>query len=202
MLVLSAALALPAYPPPPKTESKPLGPPPRVLLLTSDNDGKVRIQAYIPETRKVTVTRVTNGNRETIQEDRTYHLVKNVTPEELEKLTVFTADGKELNRATYLEKLTANAVVVVSADGQKVDPTYLKAFKDDTLVMVSPQLVVGGVARPTVSTTTAARPLPAAPALLPAVPLVPAVAPPVAPPPKEEKKDDKKDPPKKDDKKG
>ncbi len=208
MLLLAAALQLPAAPPP-KTESKPLGPAPRVMLLQTDGDGKVRIQASITETRKVTVNtvQVNNGQQVVVPTERevqSRHL-KDVTLAELENLTVFTADGKEVNRATALEKLATGGVVVVTTDGQKVDPTYLKAFKDDTLVLVSPQLQ-NTVVRPTTASSTAVlRAAVAAPAIVvqavPAVLPVAPVAKPAAAPPKEEKKDDKKEE-KKDEKKG
>jgi len=201
MLLLSAALQLPAAPPPAKVESKPLGPAPRLVLLNLDADGKVRIQATVSETRKTTMTRVVNGKQETTTVDREFKRLVDVPVSELEKLTVYTADGKEVNPATALEKLASGGLVVVTADGEKVDATYLKAFKDETLVLVSPQL-----------STTAPRPVPAATTAVlrgavaaPAV-LVPALPVPAANPPKdekkEEKKDEKKDPPKKDEKKG
>jgi hypothetical protein len=207
ILLLSAALQLPAAPPPAKAESKPLGPAPRLVLLNLDADGKVRIQALTTETHKVNVSRVNkDGKRETVQEDRVSRLYKDVPLAELDKLAVYTADGKEVNRATALEKLASGGVVVVTTDGEKVDPTYLKAFKDDMLVLVSPQLA-GTPLRPTSTSTTAVlRGAVAAPAVVPALPVPAAVPPAVVPPPKdekkEEKKDDKKDPPKKDEKKG
>jgi hypothetical protein len=198
MLLLSAALHAPAYPPPPKTETKPLGPAPRLVLLNLDADGKVRIQATVTETRKTTVMRVVNGKQETSTVDREFSQRANVPLSELEKLTVYTADGKEVNRATALEKLASGGLVVVTTDGEKVDPTYLKAFKDDTLVLVSPQLLINGATFRPIANRTTPQIAVAGQAVMPAV-VVP--APPVAPPAKDEKKDDKKDTPKKDEKK-
>jgi hypothetical protein len=198
MLLLAAALQLPAAPPP-KTESKPLGPAPRVVLLNRDGDGQVRIQAMVTETRKVTVrkTVVKNGKTEVVPEERDVQTrrVKELALKELENLTVFTADGKEVNRATALEKLASGGVVVVTSDGGKVDPTFLKAFKDDTLVLVSPQLM-GTPVRPTSAARTTGvlnlRAVAAPAILVQGVPAVPAVKP-AAAPPKVEKKDEKKD---------
>jgi hypothetical protein len=144
--------------------------------------------------------RVVNGKQETSTVDREFRRHADVPLSELEKLTVYTADGKEVNRATALEKLASGGLVVVTTDGEKVDPTYLKAFKDDTLVLVSPQLMDGATFRP----VAPLRPqiAVAGQAVMPAA-VVP--APPVAPPAKDEKKedkkDDKKDTPKKDEKK-
>jgi hypothetical protein len=197
MLLLSAALHAPAYPPPPKTETKPLGPAPRLVLLNLDADGKVRILATVTESRKTTVTRLVNGKQETSTVDQEYRRHADVPLSELEKLTVYTADGKEVNRATALEKLASGGLVVVTTNGEKVDPTYLKAFKDDTLVLVSPQfLITGATFRP----VAPLRPqiAVAGQAVMPAA-VVP--APPVAAPAKDEKKEDKKDTPKKDEKK-
>jgi hypothetical protein len=200
MLLLSAALQMPAAPPPAKVESKPLGPAPRLVLLNLDADGKVRVQATVTETRKTTMTRVVNGKQETTTVDREYKRLVDVPVAELEKLTVYTADGKEVNRATALEKLASGGLVVITTDGEKVDPTYLKAFKDETLVLVSPQLTTTAP-RLLPTATTAVRAV-AAPVVVQALPLVPVAPPAVVPPPKDEKKDDKKDPPKKDEKKG
>jgi hypothetical protein len=199
-LILTAALTLPAYPPPPKGETKPVGPAPRLLLLSADADGKVRFQARHPETRTITVTVNNNGKVETKQEERTVYMIKNVTAEELDKLTVFTADGKDVNRATALEKLTAGTVVVVSSDGEKVDPTYLKTFRDDTLVVVCPQLNLSAP-RPATSAATARAAVAVPIAVVPAVRAAAVPPPPPKDEKKEEKKDDKKEE-KKDEKKG
>ena len=56
-------------------------------------------------------------------------------------LTVTTADGKKVEKEDALKKLAGGAVVVVSADGKPVSPAFLKVFKDDTLVLSSPELV-------------------------------------------------------------
>jgi hypothetical protein len=170
--------------------------------LNLDADGKVRIQATVTETRKMNVTRLVNGKQETSTVDQAYKRLVEVPVSDLEKLTVYTADGREVNRATALEKLASGGLVVVTSDGEKVDPTYLKAFKDDTLVLVSPQLQ-GAAVRPVAMTTTTGvvRAVAAAPAVV-VQPLPAAVpAPPPAPPAKDEKKEEKKDLSKKDEKK-
>ena len=91
MLLLAAALQFPAVPPP-KTESKPLGPAPRVVLLQTDGDGKVRIQATVTENQKVTTTKtvVNNGVGKLVTEEREMPVkrFKNLTLAEIENLTI------------------------------------------------------------------------------------------------------------------
>jgi hypothetical protein len=63
---------------------------------------------------------------------------------DLKDLKIFTVKGDEVEKKKAAEKLTKGAMVVVSANGQKVDPSYLSLFKDDVLVLVSPDLIPKG----------------------------------------------------------
>ena len=108
-----------------------------------------------------------------------------------QRMTIYTADGKEADKALALKKLADGGAVVVSANGQKVDPKYLRMFRDDVFVLAAPELA--GPQSPTVPPPTAAvraglqvrvqaLPVPVAP--VPPPPPAPAPVPPV---PKEEK---------------
>jgi hypothetical protein len=59
---------------------------------------------------------------------------------DVKDLKVTTADGKKVEVADAVKKLKDGGVVVVSADGKPVNPNFLKVFKDDVLVLTSPEL--------------------------------------------------------------
>ena len=148
-LVLAAVL--PAAPVP--KDAKPAGPAPRVVEFVPDPDGKVRVQGSRQEARKLTVNVPVEKEvqidgravKQVVIEQREQEVKVHVTARlelgELPNLAVYTADGKEADKALALKKLAEGGVAVVSADGQKVDPKYLKLFRDDTLVLVSPALM-------------------------------------------------------------
>lgn len=193
-----ALAALIAAAPVPK-DAKPAGPAPRVLELAAEADGKVRVAVTRTETRKVPtrMSRVVNGVvvTETVERELTSSRSVQVELNEVKDLTLYTADGKEADKAQAFKKLADGGVVIVSSDGQKVDQKYLKLFRDDVLVLVAAEL--GGAAK-----TTMPRPSPfgavlvggaIAPGLQPAQILPVPVAPPIplpvpAPAPVPEKK--------------
>jgi hypothetical protein len=57
-------------------------------------------------------------------------------------LDISDASGKKLSAADFTKRVTIGTVVVVAADGNKVDPAYLTVMKDDTVIL-------GGVAATT-----------------------------------------------------
>lgn len=178
-------------------DAKPAGPAPRVVELAADPDGKVRITVTRTENRKVmsSTARVVNGQPmiERVEREVPYTRAVQVELTEVKELQLYTADGKVADKALALKKLNDGGVVIVSSDGQKVDQKYLRLFRDDVLVMVSPELtgaarttttspfrtaVVGGIG---VAPGGGFQPLPALPIQIqPAVPLpapLPAPAP-------------------------
>ena len=54
----------------------------------------------------------------------------------LQALRAFDTKGKELSVATLVKRLQAGNLVLAAADDQPVPAAYLKALKDDTLVLV------------------------------------------------------------------
>jgi hypothetical protein len=144
-------------------DAKAAGPAPRLVEFIPDTDGKVRVLALrtekqkvkqvVPVQKQVVAKVLVNGQ----EKEQPLVVTENVTREqevsvqsmarvelsELKNLTIYTADGKEADKALALKKLVDGGTVVVSADGQKVDPKYLKLFRDDTLVLVSPELAAG-----------------------------------------------------------
>jgi hypothetical protein len=49
-----------------------------------------------------------------------------------------TADGKEVTANAVAARLKPGTLVLLTADGKPVNETYLRSFKDDTLVLVVP----------------------------------------------------------------
>jgi hypothetical protein len=60
----------------------------------------------------------------------------------LDSADVFEAGGKKLSSDEVWKRVAVGAAVVVSADGKKVNPAYLRALAKDTLVFVSPQIAL------------------------------------------------------------
>jgi hypothetical protein len=137
--VLSMALAAPVPAPAPPTAS---GPAPRMLELKASPDGKVTITAYRTEMVKVQVVQiVAGGGTETVTREVPVTKPTVVGLGEVKELKVNTADGKKVEVADAVAKLKEGGVVVVSADGKPVSPNFLKALKDDVLVLSAPELV-------------------------------------------------------------
>ncbi|QJX00219.1 hypothetical protein [Frigoriglobus tundricola] len=186
-IALSLALGAPVPPAAPPT---PVGPVPRLLEVKPASDGKVTIAVNRTEKQQgagvmmIAINGNPNGGQFVVQQDVTKSATMPLA--EVKGLKVYTADGKEVPVAEAEKQLKAGGTVVVSADGKKVDPRHLKLFRDDVLVLVSPELAVptGGEVR------VGAPNLPVAPGgarpnlqiqLVPAGPAVPAAPP--APPP-------------------
>lgn len=56
-----------------------------------------------------------------------------------EEVTAMTADGRKLEGAELATKLEHEVVALLSSDGNKVDPFYLRPVKETTLVLVAKQ---------------------------------------------------------------
>jgi hypothetical protein len=142
--LLLAAMS-PAAPIP--KDTAPTGPAPRVIELKSGPDGKVRITVRRTETVKVPVAVgnaiAPNGGAapavKEVEQKRTRYAT--VELGEVKELKAFTAAGKELDVKDVLAKLQSGGVVVLSSDGKRVDPVFTRVFKEDTVVLVSPELV-------------------------------------------------------------
>ncbi|AWM39655.1 hypothetical protein GobsT_19960 [Gemmata obscuriglobus] len=150
--VLSMTLAAPVPPPGPAV---PVGPAPRILELKPGADGKIMVT--VTRTEKLPNAPVAanpNGIAPAVVA-REISRTKVIELSEVKDLTVTTADGKKIATEDALKTLSTGAIVVVSTDGKPVSPTFLKMFKDDVLVLVSPELSGPATGRPV------ARPLPA-----------------------------------------
>lgn len=177
--VLSMALAAPVPPAPATPVAS--GPAPRIVELKANADGKVMVA--VTRTEKVTVAVGNAANPAGAAPAALTREIKkseNVELGDVKDLTVTTADGKKVDVADALKKVKGGAVVVVSADGKPVSPIFLKAFKDDVLVLVAPELVGPAITTPA-RPLPGIRPLPAQPGQI-QIQIAPGVVPPPAPP--------------------
>lgn len=142
--VLSMALAapVPVAPPAPATT----GPIPRLMELKADSNGKIMVTVMRTTMEKVTIAigGAVNpgGGAPPAAATREVPVTKMLTVElgDVKDLKITAADGKKIEVADAAKKLKDGGVVVVSADGKPINPNYLKLFKDDVLVLTSPEL--------------------------------------------------------------
>jgi hypothetical protein len=160
--VLSMALAAPV--PPPAPTPAPSGPIPQLMELKPDANGKLMVMVARKEVHEVRVgNNVAPGGNAPAVIKREVVTHRMVELSEVKDLTITTADGQKVELADALKTLKDGGVVIVSSDGKPVSPAHLKLFKDNVLVLVSPELVPatgvatppGGIVRPPVG-----RPLP------------------------------------------
>jgi hypothetical protein len=210
-LTLTLALGAPV---PPTPDAPPAGTAPRLVELKSDANGKITVTVMRTEMQKVPVAAPPavagappGGNPAPAIREVPVTRTMVVELGDVKDLAITTADGKKLEKEEGLKKLGKGGIVVISGDGKPVSPTFLKVFKDDTLVLASPELAgpqMSGVMRPVpgIDRPAGVQILPAAPAAggiqlqpgaiqvqiapaaVPAVPVLPAVPPPAKPPEK------------------
>lgn len=156
-LAIAIGAPVPNQPPP-----VPAGTAPRVMELKPDANGKITLPVLRTEIQKVTSTAVIAGpgggpvpGTVTREIPVTRQIVVEIS--EVRDLTITTVDGMKLDKDEALKKLTAGKVVVVSGDGKPVSPAFLSVFRDETLVLASPELITphagpfpgrGGASRP------------------------------------------------------
>jgi hypothetical protein len=116
-----------------------VGSAPRIVELKPNSDGKVLITIRREDKRTITTT-PPNGGPALEREILTFRILL-VELSDVKELQIFTADGKPVDTKVALAKLEDGAIVVLTTDGKKVDANFLRVFKDDTLVLVSPELV-------------------------------------------------------------
>jgi hypothetical protein len=119
---------------------------PYFLDLRPGEHGTPSIRVYRPVKKKTVafnIERDMNGEsvyREVIVE---IELLKASMVElrDLQELKAFTAEGKELTPVAAIARIGPGAVVLASTDGRKLDPAVAKLFKDDAIVLCSPDLI-------------------------------------------------------------
>jgi hypothetical protein len=188
---LTLALGAPI---PPEAPPVAAGIAPRVMELKPDSNGKITVAVTRTEMQKVAVAvgGAAGGGAAPQPAVREVQVTKSMVVElnEVKDLTITSADGKKLDKEEALKNLKAGAIVVVSSDGKPVSPVYLKVFKDDTLVLTSPELAAnnglprpsrGPIQAPGIQIQPGVIQIQIAPGAAPAVPVQP-VPPPAAKP--------------------
>lgn len=141
VLSMAVAAPVPVAPPAPATT----GPIPTLLEVKAGANGKVMVTVVRTTMEKITVGQgnAINPNGAApavITKEVPVQKMMVVELGEVKDLKITTADGKKVEVADAAMKLKDGGVVVVSADGKSINPNYLKLFKDDVLVLVSPEL--------------------------------------------------------------
>lgn len=125
----------------------PKGPAPTLQYFKADGESLVRnlqVAKVVPVLKKVEVTRVVNGQevKETVDVTETQIVMVTEAVKVAAKDAAFaTAAGKKLTTDEALGRLKDGAICVVAYKPQAVEATYLKAFKDETLVITLPEPV-------------------------------------------------------------
>ncbi len=153
LLVAPAAAPKPIAAPLPAIAAKPaigrlpvnVGSAPKVLELKPETDGKVRVTITRMEKQKVKIGIAIGapGGAAPKQIEREVNVPKEMRVElsDVKDLTVTTASGKAVDTKEAIKKLSEGGLVVVTTDGKALDPKFLKVLREDTLVLVSPELV-------------------------------------------------------------
>ncbi len=139
-VVLTAALGAPA--PADEPIKAPQGPPPQQIIASMTSEGLFELTqpSLVPvaETRERVVTIKGQAVKQLVQVT-TFKTVQVTRRIKGEGVKVYTAAGKEVDAKNVSEKLKKPTIVLFAADGNKVDPFYLKIVKADTLVIVAPR---------------------------------------------------------------
>ncbi|MDW8243568.1 MAG: hypothetical protein RMJ88_10190 [Thermogemmata sp.] len=139
-LLLSVAAPVP---PPLETNNAPTGPAPTLLFLKADANGKVMVQVVRDVQEAVPVAPVQPGAGRAIAL-RQLRRQETVELGQVKDLTITTVDGRKVGLDEAIKRLEKGEVVLVAPANQPISPAYLKVFKDDTLILSSPELVGSG----------------------------------------------------------
>jgi hypothetical protein len=136
-LIAAALLAAPA---PGNKPGFPDGPTPTIATVAAiDKDGgtcTLRTTLVTQVTENRAVVEVVNG----VAVKKIVTVTRLVTEAKEEKVSIkdtpiADAEGNKVAEDDAWKRLTPGTTVVISADGNKVDPAYLAAFKKETLVL-------------------------------------------------------------------
>jgi hypothetical protein len=147
-LVVLTALAQPA--PTAPGADHPSGMPPEQMLASIDAKGKVTFTFVAaheqgPSDHIVTAYQTKGTEKVPVQvKVKLKHL--SVTTAELpaEHVEAFTVGGRPLSREQLATLLAKERTVLVAMDGKKVDPFFLRLYKEDAIVLVPPANTLAG----------------------------------------------------------
>jgi hypothetical protein len=138
-VTLAAVVAAPA---PPEEPVKPAeGPPPTQVIARMTGSGELEItqSVLVPGKHQEERTVIVNGQAvKQVVSATDYRTEQRTRRLSAEGVKITTAAGKEVDIKELSEKLSKPTIVLLAADGKKVDPFYLKIIKGDTLVIVAP----------------------------------------------------------------
>jgi hypothetical protein len=131
----------------------PKGLPPSFVLARMGKDGNILIRQQVMEFVPVLEEAVVeeNGQKKKVAVT-TYRQVARVIESKLEGKSTqfFGTDGKEVDAKEAAKTLEKETAVLLSADGSKVDPFYLRFIKDGTLILAAPRKTTAPVPVPPV----------------------------------------------------
>jgi hypothetical protein len=120
----------------------PTSPQPLQVLAHIDDGGNVIIRHLVPEWRQETRERTVptpNGEERKVQYTVTVPVFRQVEMRfEGKKVQFYNTDGEKIDAEKAAEQLKQDAPILLSADGRKVDPFYLRIIKKGTLVVLAP----------------------------------------------------------------
>jgi len=142
-VVLSVAAPVP--PPPSNVTPPPTGPAPSLVFLKADANGKVLVQV-IREEKVEAAPPVAPPQPAAARAIIVRQARRSMTIElgEVKDLTITTVDGRKVSVEEATKRLEKGETVLIAPAGQPISPAYLKVFKDDTLILSSPELIGAG----------------------------------------------------------
>jgi hypothetical protein len=121
----------------------PKGLPPTIMAVRVDGAGQpflVVMKPMIVPRQETVQVKVGNEIQNRVQMRLVMQMIEMRKPLDSEKVRFFDAAGKRIDFKEALKRLTKMTAVFVSADGKEVDPFYLRLAREDTVVVVSPEL--------------------------------------------------------------
>jgi hypothetical protein len=139
-LLAAVVLAAPA----PETPL-PTGPAPQLAVVRLNSDGNL-VQRVTVEVAKEVLREIkkTIDGREVVVQQK-FIIIEQTFVDEARAgkgLAAFDATGKQVPADRLPGLLAKDTLVLISADGNKLDPAYLRVIKDGTLVLVLPRQTV------------------------------------------------------------
>lgn len=166
---VALSVAAPVPPPPPNVTPAPTGPAPVLLFLKADANGKVMVQVAREEkvevAQPIAPAQPGAAGRAVIIRNLRRH--ETVELGQVKDLTITTVDGRKVSVEEAAKRLEKGETVLIAPAGQPISPAYLKVFKDDTLILSSPELI--GAGGTTIPNRIQPRPVQIQPAVPPAV---------------------------------
>jgi len=141
---LLTALLVVAAPVPMREDAVPTGRPPTIRTVTVSAEGNLCFAFTVLHNVPVTtIVEVQVGNRvEKVAKTSTRTEFKRIlTPLNSKDTQVFGIDGKKVEWDDFRRLVKSPLPVLVSSDGEPVDPFYLRLARPGTLVLVMPVVV-------------------------------------------------------------